>query len=812
MTSSKKITKPIALTFQESDSLKDRFEQFIRWGEPFGIAGINTIHADHYDCNAPLFSWSESFFSSADRNVRSWFLKYEYLADGRSVFKRSRQEDADTDDLIKNRNGLFSEGLYLRFCKAYINVIVHYRAPRTHLKRLVHALTYLEKSLRDLNEGDDSPINIKMQTFERAVNLILTSSYAPTIKYELGKELEMLAGMLQSGFQSKNFRFDGQGFRILKKPFSFASGIPLPARRKAIKRGLQHADSDQQRLSAAEVAAVGLAYQKAVSLYKKPHGTILMAATVGLAFTTVSLRAADLVSLRRDALYKTGRTGKYRLRIYRSKIDVHQDLPLTDKLGGLASELFNAAKKCTKEAHETFQFYIHKFGDSLESIDELYIPPRYRKVFKQEFLSLDDLRFIFNVNFLTIESASQGEQVHTFVRNPGDILTYSERRARHGEYIRIDRLEKALINLKIAVHFPADMNRKMYVGRNVASRFMGSPRNKTDIMEQIMNEYGEQSISAVCTADIHAHLLQEFKANAPLNWPYVSKERNLKVDEALLVSFFLSTSQGERDPALHTWWCPMVINTNTLSSWTNGSTNIPPRLFSALDIRLDNGQYPRFTLHDSRKLFHTEALLAGVNEVLLDELAGRQSGWQSDHYDLRTPEEIVAGSLETFDPDADYKVIGPVAEQAKKIKVTDRKTFLYNNAAPKHLTEIGGCTTDWSLNPCDQYGGCTRCDKQVWRKGDQKRLPHVITKIEHAQEMILIAGKKIEKGNPPHSLALQHRQFQDDLSRCNKILEIEADDTIPIGTLVTFSLARNAMGAAEWTSHMRKEHVQQQAE
>lgn len=73
--------------------------------------------------------------------------------------------------------------------------------------------------------------------------------------------------------------------------------------------------------------------------------------------------------------------------------------------------------------------------------------------------------------------------------------------------------------------------------------------------------------------------------------------------------------------------------------------------FFNLNIRLSDGSYPSITLHKTRKYHQTEALLAGANEKFIDELAGRKNGKQSEHYDLRTPHEIISQSIETFDPD-----------------------------------------------------------------------------------------------------------------------------------------------------------------
>ena len=173
---------------------------------------------------------------------------------------------------------------------------------------------------------------------------------------------------------------------------------------------------------------------------------------------------------------------------------------------------------------------------------------------------------------------------------------------------------------------------------------------------------------------------------------------------------------------------------------------------------------------------------------------------------MRTPHEILANSIETFDHEAHFAVIGPAWTHAAKLPLVDREAFLYKNAAPKHVTEIGGCATDWSLDPCKQYGDCMRCDQHLWRKGDALRLANITARRVHALDMLTVAEQKIAQyDTPPRSLLLQYQQFKDDLARSEAILKIEADDSVELGTMVTFDAAPNVMSAHELTIQLATE-------
>jgi hypothetical protein len=803
------LREPLIFTVRREKSVKHRFDEFIEWARPFGTAGINDIHASGYRSDAPYFAWSNSLLGHGDLNARSWLLKHEYMHQGRKVFKRAR---GDSEPEMINPHGLISEGRFLHFAKAYLNVISHYRMVQSPPKSAVYALIFLEKALRDLNNGNNDPTNLKLRTFEKTIRGLTESIFSASKTYDISKEVEMLAGMLQTGFQSRRFRFEGKGFYLLDKSFAFSSGIPLGPRRRAIgQTTVGRTDRKNKRLSSEEVAAFGLAYRKAVALYGVKSPSAFMASIAGIPLTTTSMRMSELVVLRRDALYLSqDGTGRYRLRISRPKIGAHQDLPLPRRLGELAYELADCVKKYSAEAHEAFQFYVERFGDDFDAIDELFIPERFRTVFSKQYLTVSDINVIFGTTgddiYLSVPPTARS-LILRYVDSPGDISPLVGSNTNLSVCLAtVADIERAFKKNKLKTSFPPDFDRRHYVTRTLAQRYTSHVHTRgKDALNKIFLQ-GKEFRRCIRASDLLNFLLQDFKSRRPPHWPYITKDRTTKVNDALLVWFeplkHGTIASGEEKG---TWWLPEPVSAGSISIWINRYGDEPPILFKKLDIRLKDGSYPTLTLHQTRKYHHTQALLAGANEVFIDELAGRKSGRQSDHYDLRTPHEILVQSIDTFDPDEDFKVIGPIAERARKIKVVERKAFLYENAAPKHVTEIGGCTTDWSINPCDQFGSCARCDKQVWRKGDRKRLPRIKDNRAHALEMIKVGEKKMKVGEPPHSLRRQLQQFKEDFARYNAILAVEADNSVEAGTLVTFKAPEGTCGVSDLTTKLRHE-------
>jgi hypothetical protein len=791
--------------------VSQRFDHFIEWAIPFGLASINTIHAIKFDLNAPYFDWAESLLEHGDNMARSWFLKYEYLSRGRSVFKRTRK---DSQPEILDPNGLIPSGRFLKFAKAYINVICFYRNLRSWPKSLMIALPFLEKALRDQTGGDNDPVNLKHTTFERAIRLLQESNYGSSKKYDTAKELEILANMLQNGHNSKTFRFAGKGFRILKKPFAFSAGIALASSSTLSARDSPDLDERPSgRVTSEMAAAVGLAYRKATSRYGKDDQRTFISAIAGLAFTTVSMRISDLLTLQRDAVYcDRDSNDRYRIRVGRPKIDVSQNLPISKKLGPLAYELFEVVYNYSKGAHEALSFYIEKFREKFDSINELFIPEDLHTVFSNEYLTISQtyqaLRAKVPKGKLVFPKRLKKIEPLFFIDTPDDIWSPGAQSYRlTTDFCTILEIETAAREANFLTTFPLNLSRQLFVNKVVASKYMkGYAIKKRSVIDLIFKNSRRGNRYIRCK-DLRAELLSQFKQRSGLiHWPYTSKDSNVMLDKALLVCFETDVGRtqlpGENK---YMWWCPSVMTASNINRWISSTECSEAILFKALDVKLQDGEYPSITLHGTRKYHHTVALLAGAHEVFIDELAGRRNGRQSQHYDKRTAHEIVTQSIETFDPDIDFDVAGPIAARAEIIKLVDRKDFLYKNAVPKHVTDIGGCATDWSLDPCKQYGDCTRCDQQLWRKGDVLRLSNIHIRRNYAMEMIAMCEKKILSHQQiPRSIQLQLQQFKDDISRCDAILAIEIDPLISIGTIVTFDSAPKNMTISQRTSLLKK--------
>ena len=210
------------------------------------------------------------------------------------------------------------------------------------------------------------------------------------------------------------------------------------------------------------------------------------------------------------------------------------------------------------------------------------------------------------------------------------------------------------------------------------------------------------------------------------------------------------------------------------------------QLYQALDIKYSDGSCPSISIYALRKNHQTQALLNGISVIAADKLAGRSTGYQSEYYDLRTPEQIVSQSIDFLEFSSQFNVIGDMVKNAPKDPVK-RRYFLYQNAMVKLVTDVGGCTADIALDPCELHGNCFLCSKQNWMKGDKVRLPNIKEQRTLSASAIRACKRKISEGNGARSIKKHLQRAEAELQRCDEILKIEKDRSIKKGTLVTFS-------------------------
>lgn len=246
----------------------------------------------------------------------------------------------------------------MAFFKAYLNVITLYKGIRSPSKALPVALTLIEYSLRKLGQGSNNPINLNRQVILQADLVLQNSGLNGALKYDVGREIEIFAHMLQSGYHSKSLRFDGKGFRLIKDRFAYVTCQKMVRHVRVGSMDTPLITENKERLSGETVAAVGLAYRQAMKRFGPDHRITFMAAVAAFPLTTVSMRMSDYLGLRYDCLRQDELTKKLKLSIYRPKPDLYQTLFISQKLAPIVLELFEFISEFVRVRRRALQWRV----------------------------------------------------------------------------------------------------------------------------------------------------------------------------------------------------------------------------------------------------------------------------------------------------------------------------------------------------------------------------------------------------------------------------------------------------------------------
>ena len=768
----------IPFVSKKLQSQKLRFERFIQWGLPHGTGGMNEFSKHpEYDKDSFFITLTPRFFQKEDKTLRVRAIKFEF--NDREVVTRITNQVIDPKGLI--------EEPFRSFFKAWLNVMIVYKQKKGFPKVEPKALKALEYALRLLH-NDNSPWLIDDESVLLAERILQESS-SESIAYEACMHLEMLVGMLQTGYKGRVYSF--KGFDLLTTPVDFKCCLKDRVKKTALEitnEKILNKKTDE-RLTYVEIATVGLAYRKAKNLHgNKSYLTYYAALSVVAA--VISVRPSEVLNLTTQSLIFDDENQRYKIYIYRSKIGAHQLIPVPRKLSDAIKEVFETLVESTREARKVVTFYFEGWKQ-VQDIDRLYNEDVFEKGVIDEYISCD---FIYKLFFQHI--------------------SFENFLCVHLKGIMGLDLYKALIFDKKICIVKKRLSAKNFYNVEEVSFFCNSngiPNTLKEVdCEFCSKNILEPYITKGCTwqknnifsnlksysTNTYVHfdafksaLLRESKKSLKeiKCWPFADKDQMVPLISSLGIGFIKENSESYQTINHGV----RLITSNDLVrmySSVHGKKE-GGQLYQALDIKYSDGSFPSISIYSLRKNHQTQALLNGISVVAADKLAGRSTGYQSEYYDLRTPEEVVSQSIEFLEFSSELNVVGDVVKHAPKDPVK-RKYFLYQNAMVKLTTDVGGCTADIALDPCELHGNCFLCSKQNWMKGDKVRLQNIKDQRALSASVIRTCKRKISEGNGAGSIKKHLQRAEAELQRCDEILMIEKDRSIKTGTLVTFSAPR----------------------
>jgi hypothetical protein len=281
------------------------------------------------------------------------------------------------------------------------------------------------------------------------------------------------------------------------------------------------------------------------------------------------------------------------------------------------------------------------------------------------------------------------------------------------------------------------------------------------------------------------------KKAMPKNFPWYDQERKIKYSEALFCTSFNQFNHSK--PTSPIKLANPITRQQFNHDIVSGAGN-PHCIFDRYDVLSSDGKALKLTSHQFRHLLNTMAQRGGLAQYDIARWSGRADMQQNDDYDQMSEFELVE-MLE--DANSGLTLYGPDTEIATKMPMT-RQEFNALIIPTAHVTELGFCIHDWTMEPCPKFRDCINCTEQVCIKGDKRkaRLKEVYEDTLNEREK---ADKAIKEGFYGADRHYEHQIASE--KRLKELLGIMNNPSIPDGSIIRlrndkeFSPLKNAVQA-----------------
>lgn len=277
----------------------------------------------------------------------------------------------------------------------------------------------------------------------------------------------------------------------------------------------------------------------------------------------------------------------------------------------------------------------------------------------------------------------------------------------------------------------------------------------------------------------------------PKNFPWYDEDRKIKYSEAL---FCTSFNQFKHDqPTSPIKLANPITRQQINHDIVSGSGN-SHCIFDRHCVTDINGSPLKLKSHQFRHLLNTMAQRGGISQYDIARWSGRADVRQNEDYDQMSEWELVE-MLENGS--SGLSLYGPDTEIATKMPVT-RQEFNALIIPTAHVTDLGFCILDWTMEPCQKFRDCINCTEQVCIKGDKRkaRLKEVYEDTVNEREK---ADKAIEEGLYGADRHYEHQCASEE--KLKELLDIMNDPSIADGSIIRlrndkeFSPLKNAVQA-----------------
>ncbi len=292
------------------------------------------------------------------------------------------------------------------------------------------------------------------------------------------------------------------------------------------------------------------------------------------------------------------------------------------------------------------------------------------------------------------------------------------------------------------------------------------------IPEQQLPRYGSSRHFYYLASEVEAYLL----AHRPSLWTLNRRDGTYQLlSKTLLIAprWFFKPRIGVNT---------LLIGPVTYAQMSEFLVSSTASVFKRFDIRETDGSLCRMTTHQFRHWLNDLAEKGGLPLDLQARWFGRENQRDSHAYHHATVEERVQWVKQGI---RDRTIGGFLADVYFALPEEDRDVFLEGQVQAVHVTALGLCLHDFSLDPCPYHLNCLRgCREYLRTKENQQERNHLIQVEKRTKQSLRMAEEAARTGNGVLAEAWV-RHHQETLAGCQAALAIDEETPgIQAGTLV----------------------------
>lgn len=267
----------------------------------------------------------------------------------------------------------------------------------------------------------------------------------------------------------------------------------------------------------------------------------------------------------------------------------------------------------------------------------------------------------------------------------------------------------------------------------------------------------------------------------PEGFPWIDQKAGVRYSDGLFCYQAFQFHSGiPTSPVLITRVTNAMIGGDLCTRYDDAGRLIPG-IFDRHGYNKDRLVPLKITTHQFRSQISTIASSGMMSPEDIAWWSGRANTRENDHYVHHSEREMLE-MIRAQDPSlqAGTALQDIVRVVSEKVPMT-REQFYEITAQAAHMTDLGFCTHDYVMAPCQRYLDCVNCNEHLYIKGDSRIC---LMRERRDSLQFLLSKSEDEMAAGTAGVDRWHEANRREHERLSALIQVMEDDFVPDGTVV----------------------------